>query len=314
MNKNRNDHYTNSDLQNSKSEYEDIIIPEELSTLTQELLAKNSKQKKNTISLIWKYGMSSVAVLIVALTIALNTNQAFAMTLLDMPVISHLARILTVRSYEEIGEESDSVHNIKVELPAIVDSENPLNDSTVTNDSLENGTPITDINAEIERISEDYIKAATQRAEEYKEAFLATGGTEEEWAEHDIQISVSYDIKAETDQYLSFVLYATENWTGAYQEAHFYNLDRQTGKAVTLDDLLGTEYITIANESILTQMDERLANDANLMYFGQDMGGFESISDITSFYINGDGNPVIYFPKYEIAPGAFGAQEFEIKK
>ena len=182
MNKNRNEHYTNSDLQNSKSEYDDIIIPEELSTLTQEVLAKNSKQKKNTISLIWKYGMSSVAVLIVALTIALNTNQAFAMTLLDMPVISHLARILTVRSYEEIGDESDSVHNIKVELPAIVDSENPLNDSTVTNDSLENGTPITDINAEIARINEDYIKAATQIAEDYKEAFLATGGTEEEWA------------------------------------------------------------------------------------------------------------------------------------
>ena len=136
MNKNRNDHYTNSDLQNSKSEYDDIIIPEELSTLTQEVLAKNSKQKKNMISLIWKYGMSSLAVLIVALTISLNTNQAFAMTLLDIPVISHLPRILTVRSYEEIGEESDSVHNIKVELPSLVDIENPLHDSTVSIVSL----------------------------------------------------------------------------------------------------------------------------------------------------------------------------------
>jgi len=34
----------------------------------------------------------------------------------------------------------------------------------------------------------------------------------------------------------------------------------------------------------------------------------------TYLYINENGNPVIVFEKYEIAPGAAGAVEFEIQK
>lgn len=40
-----------------------------------------------------------------------------------------------------------------------------------------------DVNKEIETIMEAYRRDAQQRIEEYKEAFLATGGTEEAFAE-----------------------------------------------------------------------------------------------------------------------------------
>ena len=44
------------------------------------------------------------------------------------------------------------------------------------------------------------------RAEEYRTAFLETGGTEEEWAEHNIKITVGYEIKQQSDEYLSFIV------------------------------------------------------------------------------------------------------------
>ena len=47
---------------------------------------------------------------------------------------------------------------------------------------------------------------------------------------------------------------------------------------------------------------------------GIDMGGFTTVDRNTTFYINEAGNPVVTFPKYEIAPGFMGVQEFEIQK
>ena len=42
--------------------------------------------------------------------------------------------------------------------------------------------------------------------------------------------------------------------------------------------------------------------------------GFQSVDENTKFYINKDGNPVVCFEKYEVAPGYMGFQEFEIDK
>ena len=40
--------------------------------------------------------------------------------------------------------------------------------------------------------------------------------------------------------------------------------------------------------------------------------GFTELSPDAKFYINGEGNVVIVFDEYEIAPGYMGFPEFEI--
>ena len=42
------------------------------------------------------------------------------------------------------------------------------------------------------------------------------------------------------------------------------------------------------------------------------MGGFTGVSEDQRFYMNSDGNPVLVFEKYEIAPGSSGELEFEV--
>ena len=69
-------------------------------------------------------------------------------------------------------------------------------------------------------------------------AFLETGGTEEEWAAHNIEIKVWYEVKTHTDRYLSVAVTGAENWTSAYSETRYYNFDLEKGRQVTLSDLL----------------------------------------------------------------------------
>ena len=142
---------------------------------------------------------------------------------------------------------------------------------------------------------------------------METGGTEEEWAAHNIEINVWYEIKSQTEDYLSFAVMGTESWTSAYSEARYYSIDLKNGKLATLQTLLGDEYVRKADESIQTAMRERQETEG-IEFRAQDEGGFSGIDENTKFYVNEKGNPVIVFDKYEIAPGAYGAMEFEVER
>ena len=169
------------------------------------------------------------------------------------------------------------------------------------------------MNQEIYDLCSQYADEAVERAREYKKAFMETGGTEEEWEAHDINIHVGYEIKAQTEAYLSFAVQGTENWSSAYSETKYYNIDLKDNKMVTLADVLGHDYARIADESILRQM-ENMEEKEGIAFWSKSEGGFTGVTDKTVFYMNEKENPVIVFDKYEIAPGAYGKLEFEIDK
>lgn len=237
---------------------------------------------------------AAAAAVCVLFTAALNTSSAFAKEAGELPVIGGLARILTFRSYET---EKDNIA-VSVEIPTI---------EMIEEDT---GIRVDEINQEILERCDQYADEALQRAEEYRTAFLETGGTQEEWAEHDIKITVGYEIRQQGSDYLSFVVKGTENWTTAYSESRYYNLDLKTGETVTLKDMLGGDYVELANESIRGQIAERKASGET--FFTEEEGGFAGITEDTKFYINENNCPVIVFEKYEIAPGSSGEIEFEI--
>lgn len=278
-------------MEEAKRKYDEIPIPSELSKrVGKEIEKANMKRKKILVfrRRVQK-GTAAAAAVVVLFTAALNTNTAFAETAGQLPVIGPVARVLTFRSYQT--EEEDL--KISVEIPTIEMISEDMN-------GLEQS-----VNKEILALCEQYAQAAKTRAEEYRQAFLDTGGTEEEWAAHNIEIKVWYEVKSQTDEYLSLAIMGTENWSSAYSETKYYNFDLKEGKLVTLQDILGDEYQQIANESIQNQMKE------NSEIYWDD---FEGIQEDTPFYLNESGNPVIVFEKYEIAPGSEGQQEFEIKR
>ena len=165
----------------------------------------------------------------------------------------------TVRTYE--GDEGDMT--LRINVPQVVGKEGY----------------VAEINDKILDLTTDYEARADWEVAQYKDAFLATGGTEKEFADKDIQVYVDYDVKSETKDQVSFVLKAYNNMVSADYIYECFNVDLK---------------------------------DNSGLYFDEEMGGFTTITPETKFYIDEAGNPVIVFQKYEIAAGAAGMPEFEI--
>lgn len=277
-------------MEEAKRKYDEIAIPDELSERVQREIGRmNGRRKILAFRRRVQHGTAAAAAVAVLFTAALNTSTAFAEGAGKLPVIGPVARVLTFRSYET--EEDDL--KISVEIPTIEMISEDMN-------GLEQS-----VNEEILNLCQQYAQEAKNRAEEYRKAFLDTGGTKEEWAAHNIEIRVWYEVKSQTDEYLSLAIMGTENWSSAYSETRYYNFDLKQGKLVTLEDILGEHYREIADESIRSQMEENGGN-----YWDD----FTGITEETPFYLNEAGNPVIVFEKYEIAPGSEGQQEFEINR
>lgn len=149
------------------------------------------------------------------------------------------------------------------------------------------------------------------RAEEYKKAVLATGGTMEDYIP--TQINVDYKITYQDENLVSFVITKSESSASAYQEQYFYNIDIENGKELNLRDVLGENYKEIIDDSVNKQIKERTKEDKSNVYFTDDEGGFSGIeNEYQDFYINENKKVTVVFQKYEIAPGYMGIQNFEI--
>ena len=276
----------------AKRKYQSIPIPQELSERVK--LEVERAEKKRRFSLMIRRIVSAAAAVAVLFVTGLNTSEVFAGEMNDVPVIGTLARIFTIRSYETETEEL----KISVDIPSVAMIAEDLQ-------GLEK-----EINEDIYTFCEQYAKEAEGRAKEYRQAFLDTGGTQEEWAEHEISIKVWYEVKAQTARYLSLTVKGAESWTSAYSEERYYNLDMETGKWVTLRDILGDDYAQIVRCSILDQIEQKRIED-EVEYWPDKWKG---IDDETKFYINQEHNPVVVLEKYEIAPGSEGQLTFEIRR
>lgn len=280
-----------------RERYEKIQMTSQQAESVREVIetAKQKKRRKNLRSVIRK--ISAAAAVIGVFILLPNTSPTVAHAMQDIPVLGAVARIVTFRSY--VDETEDLKASVNIPSIEMIEGEN--------SDLAEA------VNREIHELCEQYSREAIQRAEEYRTAFLETGGTQEEWETHKIEITVDYEIKSQTEEFLSFTVIGAENWNSGCNETRYYNLDLQKEELITLEDVLGEDYINIANAQIREQIRQRTGQNGEV-FFSPEEGGFTSISEETKFYMNQAGKPVIIFDKYEIAPGSAGVVEFEIEK
>ena len=225
------------------------------------------------------------------------------MEMSELPVIGAVAKVLTIRSYEI---QNDNV-TTTVEVPEI-QLETAVEETTHA---------ITDANKKIQELVDVFTAEKYTQIEEGKATFLESGGTEEEWQARDIEVNVNYDIKLQSETTLSLLVDGWISWFNFEEFRKFYNIDLVTGKELTLTDLLGENAYEYAEAEVLKQINQMIDEDPNLCFWGindsEYMGDeFIGVTESTPFYINADGNIVISYNKYDIAPGAMGIMEFEI--
>ena len=272
-----------------KSKYDEIEIPQELSSVVYDAIETGLKSKPKKYNIINRVGLIAAG-LIAIFIIPLNLNQAYAETLSQIPIIGDLSKLFTFREYQF----EDEIQYVDVKIPQF------SNEGKTDLEKRVNEEIIKTINEEVEN--------SKQRAKEYYDAFIETGGKPEEFMKREIE--VNYEIKCVSDKYVSFVINKWETWANAYCQQYFYNLDMETGRELTLKDLLGNDY----KEIIMKSINNTIANwsEEQKFYLFDEVNIEDLINENTKFYLNDQQQVVIVFGKYEIAVGAAGIIEFPI--
>ena len=263
---------------------------------------------------------AAAAAVIVLITLP-NTNVQIAHAMENIPVLGGFFRLVTVRQYNY----SDENHDAEIELAQITYGEDgegtPVGEVAVGAAAPDNADAG---NAEgagqeagVAKLSEEGVQAVNQDMEATVEELIRQfEGTLSEEGYHGVH--VSQDVVTDNTQYYTVKLSVLETEASGYEHNQFYTVDKQTGNVVTLADLFaeGSDYISVISENIKTQMREQMEADEGVIYFldDEDMPefNFQSITAQTNFYFNENGELVIAFDEYEVAPGYMGAPEFVI--
>lgn len=276
-----------------KEELRDIYmqteIPEELPGLVEGAIRRGTRRaarRRNAIRIA-----SPIVAACAVFVLMLNTVPTFASAMYEVPVLGEVCRVLTVRSYHYEDEKK----NVNIEVPAI---------------DVEFGGAdwAENVNQLIETTVENEVAQSEARAEEYYDAFIATGGTPEEY--HPIGIQVDYEVYYASDEVLSFAVVKTETLASAYETFHYYNYDLQTGEELSIEDIAGADWRERAKAALI----ELISNPGeDESYWDMDDEALEAALDEAQFKLDSTGAPVLVFQKYSLGPGVMGRPELTLK-
>lgn len=223
-----------------------------------------------------------------------------------IPVLGSIIRVVTFERYEF----EDDRHYAHVEIPKVESESEPADEGmSQMNDKQQDMDPaISDSTNKINREITDYTASILN---DFKSSL------DEDTVK---SLNIDYEVVTDTDTWFTLRLNILEIQGSGYQQSKYYHIDKITGRQVTLADLFeeDTEYITIISENIKGQMRKQMEADEGKVYFleGNDMSGgyFDTIEADQDFYFNENGEIVIEFDEYEVAPGYMGIVSFTIPK
>lgn len=279
-----------NEFKKAREDYESTPIPQELEDRVR---AGIRQGKANYHRRRWQRYATGAAACLVVLVGALNLSPTVAAAAAEVPVLGGLFRVLTVRDFHT----SENGINYDISVPG-VEAEGEA--AQAVNEAIEN---------KVLRLEEK----ARQDWEDYKDAFFATGGTEEEWGGRTMDVIVDYEIKSQTEDRVSFVVTFAEGWVASMEEKYCYNLDLAEDRDITLADLLGENWVERCNGAVNAGIAASVDEEGFTYFFAPEEGGFTTVDENTAFYIRADGVPVLVFPEYSIAAGAAGSPEFPVE-
>ncbi len=293
-------------LESLKNSYQQIPVPEEarlrlLKGIRQakdemeeaELLAGSSKGRKRQILVFAKRAAATAAAALAAITVLANSGPTTAMAMGKIPVIGAIADIVTFRTYES----KEGTFEANLEIPEI---------SLPSANSGEDTSGAVSANQDIEEYANRLIA-------QYEEDLRASGG------EGNYSLHSTWDVVFENDRYVSIRIRTTQIMASGMESVKIFNVDKKTGETVPLKVLLkdDSQLLEAVSNNIKAQMRAQMAADESVTYFLDSETpewDFEGLTGDESYYFDKNGQLVITFDEYEVAPGYMGAVEFTIPK
>lgn len=280
-----------------KKEYDEIFVPQSAEFRTRSGIKKaKQEQLQHTIARTMRNTGTVAAASLVILMAAVNTNEALARTLGEVPVLGSIARIVTLTTYTDQTNHFEA----KVDVPKI-EAEPSGGDGNLAAELQKNY-----------ELSNDQIHAyANQFIEEYEAELKAANG------EGNYALDSRYRVIGDDGRFLSIRIDTTVARASGAQYVKIFNVDKATGKIVTLQEIFTDPQkgLEAVGENIKQQMETQMAQDDTVSYFyNTDMPDldFKGLTGEESFYFNENGELVITFNEYDVAPGYMGAVEFAI--
>ena len=273
-------------LEQLKTEYKNIQIPDELDLIVERALLKGKKKKKGYK---WMAGAAAAAVLFIG---GLNISPAMASTLAEMPVVGNIVKVLTFTEYKVDKDK----YQADIKVPAVSDLENE------------------DL---AQSLNDKYVK---EGKELYDEFMAEVEDLENNGGGH-LGVDSGYEVKTDNDQILSIGRYVVNTVASSSTIMKYDTIDKKNQILLSLPMLFKDDsYVNTISENIKEQMREQMKADENNIYWVSGAGLededltelFETITKEQNFYINNEGKLVISFDKYEVAPGYMGVVEFVI--
>ena len=275
-------------LKDLQKQYDNMPIPKELDFVVENTLRQGKKKKKRSPK--WLLGTAAAAMLFTA---SLNISPAMARTLVDIPVVGSVVKVLTWTEYE-VSEET---YDANIQVPTIENLENQELANTLNEQYRAEGKAL-------------YEKFMTDVGD-----LKANGGGH-------LGVDSGYEIKTDNDQILSIGRYVVNTVASSSTVMQYDTIDKQNEILLSLPMLFKDDaYITVISENIKEQMRaEMIATNQEKTYWVKGAGSddenlfddFTAIDAKQAFYIMDSGKLVISFDKYEVAPGYMGVVEFEI--
>lgn len=275
------------------TDYRNIPVPKILEEKLNKSLRSTGKAHRFRIPAIAAAAMLTVVLLP-------NTGAGIAYAMGSIPVVGKLFQAVTFRDYQY---EDDRFH-ADVQIPQLTAKDlEPAQGSTGTMGELEE--TIEQINFDIETTTTQLIaefEASAQLGESYGD------------------LEIHHETVTDDGHYFALKLFIYQGAGSGTQSCKIYTIDKASGKQIRLGDIFreDSDYNARISENIREQMRTAMAKDAGKAYWidQEDMPdlNWQGLTAEQNFYFDADGNLVIAFDEYEVAPGYMGAQEFTVEK
>ena len=288
-----------------RESYRNIPVPEEMERRIREATAGQGAGNRFRIP-------AAVAAAVALLIVLPNTGADIAHAMGNLPVVGKLFQVVTFRDYQYESERFDA----NVEIPQIVvedvkenTGETAESTETVQGEQTEEFRKLQET---VEQVNFDIDTVTDQLVEEFKASA--------ELGESYGSLEIHHEIVTDNERYFTLKLSIYRGAGSGMESYKLYTIDKQSGRQVQLKDLFREDsgYLDIISEEIRDQMRALMAEDEMKAYWVDQTDipelNWEGLKEDQNYYFDADGNLVLVFDEYEVAPGYMGAQEFTVEK
>lgn len=272
----------------SMASEENTDIPDSVKNKIEETLAalpeKNIHIKKTKI--LPRIAATAACFIFVIFFLLPNVSVAYAEAFEEIPIIGRLIKVITVRNYFY----SDNYHEMDIDVPKV---------------SGEDGDAADYINNDVNKLTDTLVKQFYKDLDSIGDSGHSS-------------IYVDYETVTNTESWFTLKMRVHEAAGSSNTYYKYYHIDRKSGKIIKLSDLSEDEgFLETLEKEIRQQMRSQMDNDSSKIYWldnsviGKD---YVAVTPEHNFFWNENGDLVIVFDKYEVAPGAMGTPEFTVDK